>query len=82
MTALAFQRVDTGTATVSVDELLEEGYRAWRSGPLPQARVLRCDIMLEVRHTRSGTIDPAFKNGSIVAGFTRSVTLDYTPSQR
>jgi hypothetical protein len=51
-------------------------------GTLPQSPVLRCDFVLEVRQGRSGTIDPAFRNGSITARITRSVTVDYTPSQR
>ena len=79
--ALEFQRVDTGTATVRVDELFEEGYKVG-PGPLPQAPVLRCDIVLQVTEGRIGTIDSAFKHGSFPAVVRQSVTIEYTPSQR
>jgi hypothetical protein len=79
--ALESQRVDTGTATVSVDELFEEGYVVGIA-PLPQAPVLRCDIVLQVTQGRNGTIDGAFKHGSFTAALRQSVTIEYTPSQR
>ena len=77
--ALVFQRPDAGTATVRVDEVFE-GYVV--RPPLPQAPVLRCDVVLEVEQGRNGTIDNAYKHGGIFARITRSVTLDYTPSPR
>ena len=79
--AVAFQRVDTGTATVRIDELFEEGYVVGIA-PLPQAPVLRCDIVLQVTQARNGTIDGAFKHGSFTAALRQSVTINYTPSQR
>jgi len=73
-------RPDTGRAIVSVDENFAGS--VFRPFPPPQAPVLRCDVVLEVRQPRVGTIDPAFKNGGISAGITRSVMIEYTPSQR
>jgi len=77
--SVGFQRPDTGTATVGVDEVFE-GYVV--RPPLPQAPVLRCDVVLEVEQGRNGTIDSAYKHGAIFARITRSVTIEYTPSQR
>jgi len=45
------------------------------------ARVARCALLVEIAHERSGTVDAAFAGGRIVGRVTRSVTLDYTPSQ-
>jgi hypothetical protein len=78
--SIGFQRPDTGTASVRVDEVFE-GYVVGPGG-LPQAPVLRCDVVLEVEQGRNGTLDNAYSGGAIFARITRSVTLDYTPSQR
>jgi len=44
-----------------------------------QARILRCDIAIEVVHDRRGTVDTALGGGAIVGRVSRKVTLDYTP---
>jgi hypothetical protein len=43
-----------------------------------QARVLRCDIVIEVVHDRRGTVDTALGGGAIIGRVSRKVTLDYT----
>jgi hypothetical protein len=68
--------VDTGAVTVSVDTIVD-------ARPLfttSHARVLRCDVVLEVAHERRGTVDDTLAGDSIAGRVTRSVTLDYTPS--
>lgn len=74
-----------GTATVAVDAILA----ARPAAPLTQARLLRCDLVIEVAQKRLGTVDSrfggagaAFLDGDgLIGRVTRSVTLDYTPSQ-
>jgi len=74
-----------GTAAVAVDTILA----ARPVAPLTQARLLRCDVVIEVAQKRLGTVDSrfggagaAFLDGDgLIGRVTRSVTLDYTPSQ-
>lgn len=73
----------SGVATFSVDTMLA----ATPVAPLTQARLLRCDLVIEVEQQRNGTPDArfggsgaAFLGGDGVVGrVTRSVTLDYVP---
>jgi len=69
--------VNTGTFVVQVDEILGA-----RPGfPLTQARIMRCDVKIEVAHERRGTVDAAFGGDRIVGAVVRTVTLDYIPTE-
>jgi hypothetical protein len=74
-----------GSAVVHIDEIIAARPRE----SVTQARLLRCDVVLEVVHVRYGTADKRFGGEGIafvddkgVEGLvTRAVTLAYTPSQ-
>jgi hypothetical protein len=69
--------VGAGTATVAVDAFFDRVLTIGQS----TARVLRCDLLLEVKHERRGTGDTRFGGALVMGRVTRKVTLDYTPSQ-
>lgn len=71
---------DTGMAIVSIDDML--GGSIVRPSPPPQTPVLRCDVVLEIEQVRVGTLASAYAGGNLSASFRRSVTIEYTPSQR
>lgn len=74
-----------GSAVISVDKIIAARPR----DPVTQARLLRCDLVLEVVQTRYGTADRRFggegiafiNDKGVVGSVTRTVTLAYTPSQ-
>lgn len=44
-----------------------------------EARIVRCDIKINVKHTREGSVDAAFKGGSIRGIQRRSITVEFVP---
>ena len=74
-----------GFATVAIDTILA----ARPFSPLTEARLLRCDVVIEVAQKRIGTVDSRFGGagaallggGRLIGPVTRSLTLDYTPSR-
>jgi hypothetical protein len=74
-----------GSAVIALDKIIAARQR----DPVTQARLLRCDVVLEVVQTRYGTADRRFGGEGIafvgdkgvLGQVTRTVTLAYTPSQ-
>ena len=84
---LLFRSQDTGAAAFNMDQLMSR--RAFLSDdvnrPLTEPvdpRVVGCRIEIEVSTVRRGVPDSAFEDGTVTSRIVRSVTLDYTPSQR
>ena len=87
---LFFHSPDPGSATVNMDQLMSRRASLTDNVNLParepvDPRVVGCRIEIEVSMVRQGIPDSAFSQGfasSASSGLVRTVSLQYTPSQR